>query len=663
MKKNISILILMLLISNLIFSQNENRLYPKVNKVTIFKSSAQIEKSIPVFLNKGFNEIILCGNSPELNKQSVQFNSSSDYLITEFTPYIQTVREDKAAEEKLDNKSKEILTHLKDSLVIINKAIYDIDNLKKVYYKQLEVLEDIQSVSESDTLLGVRKMKETLHFYRNKAIDVKAGIAKCEKESLKYNRRRDELKSNIQLILQGDEEKQNANKNEYYIKLVVHAEKDIQTLFEYKYSVSSVNWNPFYDVKLAKSNEYANLILKTEFQQNTGEDWKDVKLVFSTHDSQEQSEPYELEPMVYSLKYENSIKYKGDNIIGKVIDISTSEPLPYTIIILEQNGVQKAVASTDMNGNYKITGLKTGYYDIIASMVGYNKAIRRGVKTIPGNTKYDIKLEPINIDMEEIDIKDYSLPTLESEEDIEDYQGVFEEVTEFEVVEDNVPLTNEFSVESFDKKENIGNYSPSLGKEYEVKMNYTINSGEREKIIPLEEKKAYFFYKYYSVPKTEKMMYSSALFPSWVDLELINAKAKIYIDENFVNDSYISNNQTTDTLALPIGKEKKLAIDRKVVFSQPKKLNRKGTMLESEVTISILAKNNKDESVNMRIDDQIPISNIENITIENKELSSGILDPKTGILYWDINLKALESKTLTISYIVRYPSNAKIAFD
>ena len=194
-------------------------------------------------------------------------------------------------------------------------------------------------------------------------------------------------------------------------------------------------------------------------------------------------------------------------------------------------------------------------------------------------------------------------------------------------------------------------------------MNYTIKSGEKAKIIPLEEKKANSFYKYNAVPKKEKIVYLSALLPSWEDMDLINAKAKIYIDESYVNDSYISTNQTSDTLSIPIGKEKRVVIDRKVSFTQPKKFNRKGSILETTVTIDITAKNNKDQAVNLRIDDQVPVSNIEEISIEKNEISGAVIDEKTGLLYWDLNLNALESKAFTIKYTIRYPKTTKIAFD
>ncbi|HBN06093.1 MAG TPA: hypothetical protein DD434_09965 [Bacteroidales bacterium] len=659
MKKNIIIIIAILLISNLTFSQEETKLYPKINKVTVFSSSAQVEKSIPLTLKQGFNEIILCGNSPYLRRQSIQFNNSSDFIITEFTPYIQTVRKDITAEEKLDAKNKQLLSNLKDSLKKLDKEHYDIDIVYNVYYKELEVLQELQNVYQTDSLLEVKKMKNVLPFYRNKSIELKSLIAKYEKESLKLDKKRKEIETNIQLILQGDEEAKENNINEYYIKLTLYAQKEIQTSLQYMYSVGGIKWNPFYDLKFDKSSNESQFILKTEFQQNTSEDWEDVKLVFSTQNSEEQGEPYDLQPMVYSLYSSNYIPKSNGILVGKIVDAKTNEPMPFVNIIVMQNGVQKGGAQTDMDGNYQIKPLAAGYYDVEARFVGYKKSIKTGVRVSSSGYSAggNISLEPSSQQLDEVVISAYAIPLLESQEDDEYYD---EEVSEsdFAFVDDAKTIS------SFEEESSSQNsIAVSLAKEYEVEMNYTIKSGEKAKIIPLEEKKANSFFKYFAVPKKEKIVYLSSLVPAWEDMDLINAKAKIYIDESYVNDSYISINQTSDTLSIPIGKDKRVVIDRKVSFTQPKKFNRKGSILETTVTIDITAKNNKDQAVNLRIDDQVPVSNIEEISIEKNEISGAVIDEKTGLLYWDLNLNASESKAFTIKYTIRYPKTTNIAFD
>lgn len=642
------------------FSQSENKLYPKINKVTVFSASAQIEKGVLIDLKPGFNEVILCGNSPYLRKQSIQFNNSSDFIITEFTPYIQKVRNDISAEEKLDSKTKAQLEKYKDSLKVLEKEIYDNTKYRRVYYNENNVLTDLQSACENDTSLSVVKMKEVLSFYRNRSIEIKSLIYKNEKEFYRLEERKRDLELSIKLILQGDKEKVDENKNEYYIKLTLYAQRENTSLLEYRYSVNRISWTPFYDLKFNKSNNDAQFLLKTEFQQNTAEDWEDVKLVFSTQESEEQGEPIELQPMVYSLN--SSIPKSNGTLVGTIVDAQTGEPLPFVNVVAQQNGINKGGGATDINGHFQIKPLSAGFYDVVTSTITHKKNIKRGVKV--GLSGYSpmgvISLEGNTGLLDEVIVAAYN------EEDEEDYKGILGYSSDFDIVSDDVALENEFKVTSFESASNvisIAKNTPTLSKEYEVEMNYSIKSGEKAKIIPLDEKKVNSFFKLNTVPKKEKIVYLSTLIPSWEDLDLINAKAKIYIDESYVNDSYIRINQTADTLSIPIGKEKRVVIDRKVSFSQPKKFNRKGTILETTVSIDITAKNNKDEVASLRIDDQVPVSNIEDIIIERGEISGAIIDDKTGLLYWDIKLNPMESRFFKIIYTIRYPKTTKIAFD
>src|SRR5690554_6174599 len=373
MKKNIIIVIAILFVGNLAFSQTENKLYPKINKVTVFSASAQIEKGVLIDLKPGFNEVILCGNSPYLRKQSIQFNNSSDFIITEFTPYIQKVRNDISAEEKLDSKTKAQLEKYKDSLKVLEKEIYDNTKYRRVYYNENNVLTDLQSACENDTSLSVVKMKEVLSFYRNRSIEIKSLIYKNEKEFYRLEDRKRDLELSIKLILQGDKEKVDENKNEYYIKLTLYTQRENTSLLEYRYSVNRISCTPFYDLKFNKSNNDAQFVLKTEFQQNTAEDWEDVKLVFSTQESEEQGEPVELEPMVYSLYNSNSTPKGNATLVGSVVDAQTGEPLPFVNVVAQQNGISKGGGATDINGHFQIKPLSAGFYDVVTSTITHKK--------------------------------------------------------------------------------------------------------------------------------------------------------------------------------------------------------------------------------------------------------------------------------------------------
>ena len=68
-------LVLIVFMTSFGFANAQQKLYPKIDKVSVFRQSAQVEKSIEISLEKGFNEILLCGNSYRLSVQSIQLNS------------------------------------------------------------------------------------------------------------------------------------------------------------------------------------------------------------------------------------------------------------------------------------------------------------------------------------------------------------------------------------------------------------------------------------------------------------------------------------------------------------------------------------------------------------------------------------------------------------
>lgn len=94
-------LVLIVFMTSFGFANAQQKLYPKIDKVSVFRQSAQVEKSIEISLEKGFNEILLCGNSYRLSVQSIQLNSSKDYIITDFSPYTQFVKTSQEKEHRI----------------------------------------------------------------------------------------------------------------------------------------------------------------------------------------------------------------------------------------------------------------------------------------------------------------------------------------------------------------------------------------------------------------------------------------------------------------------------------------------------------------------------------------------------------------------------------
>lgn len=553
MKRIIVILALVFSFTLNSFAQEELPTYNgKIDQVKVFLQQAQIEKTVSFPLKQGNNEIILSGNSQYMQTQSLQFTSINDFIITDFTPFIQYVQPTQPSEEKLSNEKKLKLKILRDSLEILSNQNSDSYNLTSILSREKQVLDNMKIISQPQSIDSIPKIKDGLSYYRDKMVEISKMLQKENAIVSKRSIRINEINNQINIILQGAENNFQP-RNEYYIRLNIYSEKNIpMSKLSYTYNVGGVYWQPFYDVKFTKPSEPASFVLKAQLTQQTGEDWNDVKLIFSTEQP------------------------NSGRILGNLY--------PYYLQPQQQH------ART------------------------YRKQANN-VESIAAKVS-----------------------------------GVSEDAAEYAVPMANATKYSEMTVSQL----------TMLGKEYEVGMKHTIISDGKEKIIALETKSTKADYKHYTIPKIEKAAYISALMPQWEDLELMDASGKIYLENNYINDTYISSSNTEDTLNLSIGQDKRVAVDRKIAKTKPEKIGLLSNTIETIVTITLSIKNNNQTPIDINVEDQIPLSNQENIKITAGELSKAQYDEKTGKLTWDFSLKALEQKTITFSYTVRQPKGVNI---
>ncbi|MEA5100540.1 MAG: DUF4139 domain-containing protein [Bacteroidales bacterium] len=535
------------------FAQEELPTYNgKIDQVKVFLQQAQIEKTVSFPLKQGNNEIILSGNSQYLQTQSLQFTSINDFIITDFTPFIQYVQPTQPSEEKLSNEKKLKLKILRDSLEILSNQNSDSYALTSILSREKQVLDNMKIISQPQSIDSIPKIKDGLSYYRDKMVEISKMLQKENAIVSKRSIRIKEINNQINIILQGAENNFQP-RNEYYIRLNIYSEKNIpMSKLSYTYNVGGVYWQPFYDVKFTKPSEPASFVLKAQLTQQTGEDWNDVKLIFSTEQP------------------------NNGRVLGNLY--------PYYL----QPQQQHARAYRKQTNNVESLAAKVS--------------------------------------------------------------GVSEDAAEYAVPMANATKYSEMTVSQL----------TMLGKEYEVGMKHTIISDGKEKIIALETKSTKADYKHYTIPKIEKAAYISALMPQWEDLELMDASGKIYLENNYINDTYISSSNTEDTLNLSIGQDKRVAVDRKVAKTKPEKTGLLSNTIETIVNITLSIKNNNQTPIDINVVDQIPLSNQENIKITAGDLSKAQYDEKTGKLTWDFSLKALEQKTITFNYTVRQPKGVNI---
>jgi len=192
--------------------------------------------------------------------------------------------------------------------------------------------------------------------------------------------------------------------------------------------------------------------------------------------------------------------------------------------------------------------------------------------------------------------------------------------------------------------------------EYKISMPYTVLSNGKESIIDVQNYTLPAQYQYYCVPKLDTDAFLIARVSGWEQYNLLSGDMNLFYEGTFVGKSYIDVKSTNDTLDISLGRDKNIVITRtKTKDYQSRQFigNNKKDIFSWE----IIAKNKKKQTVELVIEDQIPLTTDKDIEISKIEISNAEYNETTGKLIWKMKLNTGESKTYKLSYSVKYPKD------
>ncbi|MEI6522023.1 MAG: mucoidy inhibitor MuiA family protein [Bacteroidota bacterium] len=198
------------------------------------------------------------------------------------------------------------------------------------------------------------------------------------------------------------------------------------------------------------------------------------------------------------------------------------------------------------------------------------------------------------------------------------------------------------------------NIESTTSNVFEISLPYTIPSDGKEYVVAIQTYDVPAVYSYYSTPKLEKEVFLIATITNWEQTGLLPGEANLFNEGTYVGKSYFDTKITGDTLPISLGRDKNININRKKTKNFTEKNftgNTKKTSLEYEIEI----KNKKKGEIDLVIEDQYPLSKIEEVEVDLFNDGGATVNKETGKLRWNFKLKAAENKTLKFGYNVKYP--------
>lgn len=539
--------LLLLLVTTFVLAQKPIFTTAKVQSATVYFNAAELSQTATATLPAGASEIVIKNVAVNLNENSVQIGAPSGVTVlsVQFTNnYI--------SEYDTDSKSP-ALKIVRDSIVLVQKEIQKVNNTINSENKTIQLLDKNQQISGVNSGLNVTELMKMVDYYKNKQIEIANNINTLSEKQQKLNETLRKLNNKLEV---------NANKEEKTSsgKLILQVMNQNAGVipFDISYLTNNATWTPFYDLRAESVTAPINMMYKAQVVQNTGIDWKKVKLTLSS-----------------GLPNQNN-----------------QAPILSSWFLANQTYLEEVVVS------------------------GYASRSKRN--QIQGSVA-KVSKEQLSESM------DMPSPILEKSS-----------VSNYTTVAEN-----------------------QLNVSFDIDIPYDILSNGKIHSVSLKEIKLPATYKYYAVPRVENEAFLLAEIADYSKYNLLRGEANIIFEGMYVGKTFIEPNQTSDTLNLSMGRDKKVSIKREKVAdkSGTKFLSAKK---EQTFTFDITVRNNKKEAVELLLKDQYPLSTNKEIEVELLQSDGAKVNTETGILTWQLQLKPNENKKFRISYKVRYPKDQNL---
>lgn len=198
-----------------------------------------------------------------------------------------------------------------------------------------------------------------------------------------------------------------------------------------------------------------------------------------------------------------------------------------------------------------------------------------------------------------------------------------------------------------------------ISAEFKIDLPYTIKSDNQQHMVLVKNVDIDADYKYYTVPKYDRSAYLVAQLSKLDELQLVPAKANIYFDGTYMGETYLDPTTMSDTLNLSLGKDPNIIVKRTLLEKESKD-RVVGTKKERTYAYAIEVKNLKSTSIDIVVQDQLPVTTNPDIEITATELSRGNVNERTGIVEWTYTIKPKGSKEILFSYEVKHDKDQNV---
>lgn len=319
------------------FSQeNEKKVKSEIKHVTVFLSGAAVTSVGNTSIEPGAHDLVFENLSPYVDANSIEAKGEGSFTI--LAVYFRS--------NYLNNqpKPKEIRL-LEDSLEMLQVKLAVQQNLRNVYESEEAMLLANKNIGGQNTGVNALELEKIANILRARLTDLNAKELEC---TLKEKKITEEI---VKIQSQLAEMNARRNKNTGEIVVSVSANAATAAKLSLTYNVQNAGWTPVYDLRAEGNSPNVKLECRANVWQNTGVDWKDVKLTVSSGNPSVSGTKPVLDP--WWLSYYTPTKYKPYSSYGKKSKTAAYDAPASSAETVSQN-TEDQLQEADYSYNYTV---------------------------------------------------------------------------------------------------------------------------------------------------------------------------------------------------------------------------------------------------------------------------------------------------------------------
>lgn len=204
--------------------------------------------------------------------------------------------------------------------------------------------------------------------------------------------------------------------------------------------------------------------------------------------------------------------------------------------------------------------------------------------------------------------------------------------------------------------------SESIITQFSIRERYTIPSNNTAQKIDIQQFTLPAKYEYQAVPKKSTDGFITTEIQDWTTKNLLSGPVSLFWSGTYLGESVLDVSDVAKPLTLSLGRDKSIVCQYEPIREWKTKKSFVGGEIKETFEFKTTVYNTKKTSIDIKLEDQIPVSRDARIEVSGDFSGNATLDKETGIVTWQVQLEPNEKRVFTTKYTVKYPKEIRLRY-